>query len=217
MRVRFNKKQRDELRYQGLCAAQVNQLENALPLIRERLIRPIPVASVREELSKLKKALARVDDKIRLKMPKSRAGGEALTRLYLAQMLKAQNPHEMVTLQDLLKRANDLVNSAIAGIPKSRGRFRRSSPKLKGSGELISLISRALRWEHGADGHRPANKLFAPPLDIRIGHNRRFLTISGIVSNTTGGWSVEEAIKAFRYNLKQIASTETRITGSVSV
>jgi hypothetical protein len=203
-RVEFNDEQREILARQGLLPAQVDQLENTLPLIRERLIRPIPVASVREELSKLKKELTSVYKRICLNMPKSRAGGEALARLYQAQVLNAKSPHEMVTLQDLLKMANDLVECAIARIPKSRGRIVRSSPNLKGPGEIITLISRALQAAHATDRRGSANKLSVPPLDIRIGHNRPFLTISGIVSDTTGGWSVDEAIKAYRYNLKQI-------------
>jgi hypothetical protein len=210
MRATFDDGQRAVLKNLGLVPAQLEQLENALPRIRERLRRPIPIRSVREELCKLKNALARVDERIRLKMPKRSAGGEALARLYQAQAQKAQNPHEMVTLQILLKTANDLVDCAIAGLPKSRGRIRRSSPALKGSGELITLIVGALQAGQAAHCRGPANKQSAPPL-IRIGPNKRFVTIAGTVSAITGEWSVDEAIRAYRSNTKKIASEEKRV------
>lgn len=209
-RVEFTVEQQKILERQGLSRAQVNQLQIALPRIRERLVRPLPIASVREELRKLKKALSRVENRMRVKMPKSRAGAEALTRLYQSQSIRARTPNEMVTLQDLLRTANDLVDYAIAGTPRSRGRIARSSPKLKGSGELITLISRALQSDHAEDHYGRANSRSVPARNIRIGHNSQFSCVAGIVSEVTGNWSVEEAIKAYRYNLKQLKSEGKR-------
>lgn len=211
-RVAFDKGQRAILGNQRLFPDQIEQLEHSLPVIRERIVSPIPIKSVREELSKLKRALNRADE-ICLEMPKRHsAGGEALSRLYQAAVQRNPLEVEVVTLQDLLKTANNLVECAIAGLPKSRGRRQRSSPLLNGSGELITPIVRALHTGHAAHYRRLANKQSVPKFDIRVARNNtRFSTIVGIVSDATGEWNVDEAIRAYLKNMEIIADEEKRI------
>jgi hypothetical protein len=207
--MRFEKVQRKALENLGLYPAQIKQLEIAVPVIKQRL-RPTPVKTVRTELCKLKKAITSVEKKC-LRMQSRPGGGEALTRVHLAALMKAQNPHEAVTLRSLLETAHDIVESAISGLPKSRGRIGRSSPMLKGPGELITLIFGALQTGYAAHCHALAQPQSVPPFAIRIGLNRRFSTIAGIVADVTGGWNVEEAIKSHRYNMKKMASEERRM------
>lgn len=207
--ITFDAGQRRILKNQGWFPEQVAELEKALHLIRERMIPPIPIACVRGELLQLKKVLTRLEKKF-LEMPKSSAGregqGEALARLYQAAVQKAVDPHEVVTLENLITAANVLVDCAIAGLPKSRGKRQRSSPLLNGSGELITPIVRALHTGHAAHYRGLAS---VPKFDIRIARNNtRFLDIVGIVSSASGDWSVDEAIKAYRYNMKKIAEED---------
>lgn len=195
-RVTFDGGQRADLQKKGgLSLTQVEQLDTMLSAIAQRLKPPIPSSSVRDQLSKLKKALILIR-----RMPERPAGAEALTRLQVALTLTTRSPQEVTPLQNLLAMASaaeKAVDDAIAGLPKFRGKIRRSSPMLSGSGELITLILKALQTG------RPAT-------DIGVSH-AQFLIIAGIVRDATGSWSVEEAIYNYRSNLKVITAEEKRI------
>jgi hypothetical protein len=203
----FNDGQQADLLNQGLFLTQIKQLEKVVPAIRERRKKPIPSSRVKEELLKLKKALTVIE-----KMPQRPAGSEALTRLSHAQMLTqmpTQNPRQTVTLQIFLEAANAtkaLVDDAISGLPKYRGRIQRSSPRLNGSGEIITLIVGALQRGHAEHCRDLVDRKHLPAFDIQAKrHNNRFTCIVGIVSDVTGGWSLDEAIRAYQNNLKLIA------------
>jgi len=220
MQVKFNDDQRDELKKAGLFPPQVENLERMLPVIKERLKRPISSSSVREKLLSLKKSLIQVGDRMRA-MPKSRAGGEALARLHQAGVQKAQNPHEMATLEALLKAANEVLNCAIAGVPKNRGKIGRSSPKLSGSGELITLIFGALQRGYVEYVDGSADMHLVPKFNIRVGHNKTFKTIAHIMFQAAGkveatGKEVSfgDAVKAYSRNMKINGVEEKRMFGA---
>jgi hypothetical protein len=152
---------------------------------------------VREKLTDFAKVLRRVET-LYVRMSTSRAPGspEAAARLNLAEDAVAQlhgrhrQPGEDI-LHDSLETATAIANYALDNLPRTRRSTRRDSA------EFIQLIVKALQVGHGEHFVNEGKPM--PAFTIAVTRNKApFLEIARIVSEASGGWSVDDAIRAYR-------------------
>lgn len=199
MPPKFTAVQRCALLSLGIYPEQVHRLEIlALPSIFSRTIRPAPMQDVRDKLAKLAAALAEVE---RLYVRISSTPGascEALWRLYQAQTDLGFTALEQIdTLHDSLETATGIVNRALEDLPQVQRTGKRNSA------EFVRLIYRALQLGHaehfdcaGFGDERAKEPM--PPFLIRVTRKRKpFPQVAEIVSESTGGWSVDDAIRRY--------------------
>jgi hypothetical protein len=143
---------------------------------------------VRDKLTELLKPLRKAEKLyVRLSATKSRPAGEARERLYLAQDALQV---DMDLLHDSLEGATNIVNRALDDLPKTR----RSSSR--NSTEFVRLMLKALQGGHGEHFANQGKPM--PGFDIRVARKAKpFPQIAEIVSEATGGWSVDDAIRAY--------------------
>jgi hypothetical protein len=143
---------------------------------------------VREKLRDLVKPLRRAE-KLYVRMSTSRilASAEARERLYLAQdTLKVG----LDSLHDSLECASKIVNRALEDLPKSRRSTQRNSA------EFVRLIHKALAGGHAE--HFVSQGKPMPPFLITVARKKKpFPEIARIVSEASGAWGVDDAIRAY--------------------
>jgi hypothetical protein len=207
MRPAFSAEQQRELLKLGLYREQVLRLQITLSSISWRCAPTVRMQDVREKLTDFAKALGRVET-LYVRMSTSRTPGsaEAASRLNLAEDAMAQlrrrhrQPGEDI-LHDSLETATDIVNYALDNLPRARRSTRRDSA------EFIRLIVNALHAGHGE--HFVNHGGAMPGFTIEVSRKKApFPDIARITSEASGGWSSDDAIRAF---LKQGGSTELSV------
>jgi hypothetical protein len=207
MRLAFSPEQQRELLKLGLYREQVLRLQLTLPSISWRCAPTVRMQDVREKLTDFAKALGRVET-LYMRMSTSRTPGsaEVAARLNLAEDATAQlrgrprQPGEDI-LHDSLETATDIVNYALKDLPRTRRSTRRDSA------EFIRLIVKALHAGHGE--HFVNQGAPMPGFTIEISRKKApFPDIVCITSEASGGWSSDDAIRAY---LKQGAATERSV------
>lgn len=188
MRWKFTAEQREELLKLGLYPEQVHRLELYLPSIGWRCAPGPRMQDVREKLKEMAKPLGRIE-KLYLRMctSKNPASQEASTRLYLAQEELSVG---IDMLHDSLEAATNIVNLALKNLAPERRSTRRNSV------EFVRMILKAL---HGGHGEHFSNKgKPMPAFAIDVARKRKpFPDIARIMSEASGGWSSDEAIRAY--------------------
>jgi len=205
MRPRFTQKQKAVLRQHGLYEEQIDCLEATLPAVRSAMQKPVPMTEVFDWLKKVQKPLQNALKRYHgLKKYVAGASGEVLSRLHIAEMQQVQNPHEIKTLGDHLNAANDIVSSACASVPR-RSRGRRIDQSV--AGHPIQLILNALERGHSQHFTGPS----PPAFGIRV--SRTMAKVRGIVeviSEVTGSWSAEEAIRQYQQKVGGSSGRKSR-------
>jgi hypothetical protein len=203
MRRVFSAEQQRELLKLGLYREQVRRLQITLSSISWRCAPTVRMQDVREKLTDFAKALGRVET-LYVRMSTSRALGsaEAATRLNLAEDAMAQlrgrhrQPGEDI-LHDSLETASDIVKYALNNLPRTRRSTRRDSA------EFIRLIVKALHAGHGENFVSQEKPM--PGFTIEVSRKKApFSDIARITSEASGGWSSDDAIRAY---LKQRGAT----------
>jgi predicted DNA-binding protein len=188
MRWTFTDQQRNELLSLGLYPEQVQRLGQYLPSLGWRCASGPRMQEVRDRLSDLAKAMGRVE-KLYLRMSVSRntANQESCSRLYLAQeALKVGQD----ALEESLEAATNIVSRALDDLPRTRRSTRRDSA------EFVRLIFKALAGGH-AD-HFLNRGEPVPAFLIRVARKKKpFPEIARVVSEATGHWSYDDAIRAY--------------------
>jgi hypothetical protein len=195
MRCAFTDEQRQELL--GLVyPEQLKRLEAyALPSISWRQTRPPGMRAVRERLTELAKTLGCVENiYVRMSTSKIPAAQEASARLLSASDNLLTDPDR---LGESLETASTIVNHALECLPPTRRSTR------KNSAEFVRLILKALQLGHAEHFHcagygdTPSIEPM-PPFLIRVGRKRKpFADVVRIVSEATGEWSSDDAIKSY--------------------
>jgi len=170
-----------------LYPEQVNRLQLFLQSIASREQRQTPRSEVREKLKDLQRALARVQRLyFKLAMPSSIAGGTASAALYLATESLG---HDQDALHESLATATEIVACALGAMPPAR-------PCNFPHSDYVRLIRKALMLGHVE--HFQGLSQTVPPFDIQVSRKRKpFPAIVGVVSDATGGWGVDDAIRAW--------------------
>jgi hypothetical protein len=185
---RFTAAQREILvKIAGLYPEQVTRLQLFLQSIVSREQRQIPRSEVREKLKDLQRALAHVEKRyMKLAMPSSVVSGTASAALYLAIDTLG---HERDALLDSLATATEIVACALDAMPPAR-------PRKFPHSDYVRLILKALQLGHVEHFQRLRQSV--PSFDIRVSRKRKpFPEVAGVVSDATGGWSVDDAIRAW--------------------
>jgi hypothetical protein len=184
----FTEEQQKDLLALGLHPEQVQRLKLTLPSIGWRCARGPGMQDVRDKLSDLVKPLRRAEKLyVRLSTSRILASAEARERLYLAQeTLKVG----LDALHDSLESASKIVNRALDDLPRTRRSTRRNTA------EFVRLIHKALAGghaEHFVNRGKPM-----PPFLITVTRKRKpFPEIARMVSEASGGWGVDDAIRAY--------------------
>lgn len=200
--VTFTVEQRQELLGLGLFPEQVEVLENdALQSISWRQ-RPAPrMADVRETLAEFAEALGRVEQLDgQIYMLGTPARVEAASRIDMAQEalgLDSLQPNDWDKFHDSLKLATKIVQRALKDLPNAQRRWRLDYPLFmrrimgaleRGHAEHFNCISR---------GDAPSIEPM-PAFRIRVARKRPpFPRVAEIVAEASGGWSVDDAIRAY--------------------
>jgi hypothetical protein len=192
----FTAEQRKELRELGLFPEQVRRLEAySLQSISWRQTRPPRMQDVRERLTDLAKVVKRAERAyVRISTSKIAASQEANVRLLsAAEELLADSDK----LGASLEAATNIVNEALEYLPPTRRSTR------KNSAHFVTLIVKALELGHVEHfrctgyGEGPSDERM-PPFLIRVARKKKpFPGIARIVSDASGGWSCEDAIRAY--------------------
>lgn len=182
----------------GLYPEQVNRLQLLLQSITSREQRQTPRSEVREKLSDLQLALTRVERLyMKLAMPSSVASGTASAALCLATDALG---HDQDALHDSLATATEIVARALDDMPPAR-------PRNFPHSDYVRLIRNALMLGHAEHFQRLSQPISS--FDIRVSRKRKpFPEIVDVVSVTTGGWSVDDAIRAW---LKESRGKEAKV------
>lgn len=216
-RPQFTPVQRDQLLQLGLFREQIQLLQSHLPSIVWRQVPSPRMQDVRDKLTKLAKLLGNVESLYGKLCTGKGAAAEAYNRLYLAQdslrqdflreppeeermctvnvdgsvhAVPAPNPYENHdVLHDSLQTATTIVNRALTDLPKTRRSTRRNSA------DHVRQIRKALELGHGQRFQKQGEVM--PPFLIKVARNGPFVEIVRIVSDSTGGWSVDDAIRAY--------------------
>jgi hypothetical protein len=144
---------------------------------------------VRDKLETLRKAQKRVEKLYeRLSTPASAASGEAMNRLYLSQEALG---HPLDSLHDSLETASSIVDRALVDLPRVRRSTRLNSV------DVVLLILKALGLGHAE--HFVNRREPMPAFLITVTRKKKpFPQVAQIVSEASGGWSVEDAIRAYQ-------------------
>ena len=188
MRWTFTDQQRSELLSLGLYPEQVQRLGQYLPSLGWRSTSRPRMQEVRERLFDLTRALERVEKQyLRMSVSRNPANRESCSRLYLAQeALKLGQD----ALEESLEVATNIVNRALDDLPRTRRSTRRDSA------EFVRLILKALEGGH-ADHFVNRGKPI-PAFLIRVARKKKpFPDVARVVSEATGQWSSDDAIKSF--------------------
>ena len=200
MRPKFTVEQRSELLSLPIYPEQVHRLETyALSSISWRLVRPPRMRDVREKLEHLATALERVERLYVRISTSAGASAEASSRLYLAQeALGFSHRNQVDTLHDSLETATKIVNRALADVPKKRRTTRQNST------EFVQRILDALMLGHvdhfrcSGFGDTPLEPAPMPGFLITVARKAGlFPEVARIVSEASGGWSSDDAIRAY--------------------
>jgi hypothetical protein len=199
-RCMFTADQRQELRRLDLFPEQIKQLEKeALPAISWRLRPPPRMADVRETLAGFLEALDRVEQLyVKMYMLGTRARVEAASRLDLAQEALGFDPtsHDgMDKLHDSLETATKIVRRALQDLPKIQRRTRLNSAQFVR--KILGALHRghAEHFDCSGYGDAPSRQPMKPFL-IKVARKKPpFPQIVEIVSEASGGWSAEDAIR----------------------
>jgi hypothetical protein len=199
----FTDDQRRNLLQLGLFAEQVTRLEsNTLQSIAWRMVRPPHMQDVREKLVDLTKALNRVERLYkRLSTTATAASAEVRSRLYMAQEALGFNPlmpEERDKLDDSLESATNIVRRALQDLPQVPRSTRRNSV------QFVRLILEALHLGHvehfrcSGYGDTPREPEHMPQFLIEVARKERpFPQVAEIVAEASGGWSADDAIRAY--------------------
>jgi hypothetical protein len=196
VRHSFTDDQRKELLNLGLHPEQLRRLEtHALQSISWRQTRAPRMWDVRDKLTDLAKSLERVEKiYIRMSTSKLAASKEASARL---QSAADDVFGDADKLGDSLEAASEIANRALGLLSRTRRSTRRNTVY------FLRLILNALAFGHSEHfacsgyGDTPFKEPM-PPFLIRIARKKRpFPHIARIVSEATGGWSVDDAIKVY--------------------
>lgn len=188
MRWTFTAEQRKELLELELYPEQVHRLELYLPSFGWRCAAGSRMQDVRDKLTEMASPLRQLKRLyLRMSMSKNPASQETSSRLYLAQeTLRAG----MDTLHDSLEAATNIVNRALEDLPRTRRSTRRNSR------EFVRMILKALQGGHAEHFVNKGQPM--PPFLIRVTRRRKpFPDIARIVSEASGGWSSDDAIRAY--------------------
>jgi hypothetical protein len=187
-RWKFTAEQRKELLRLRLYPEQVHRLELFLPSIGWRSARGPRMQDVREKLTRLAKALERVERLyVQLSTSRNLTSQEVSTRLYLAQeALKAG----LDTLHDLLETATTIVNRAIDDLPDARRSTKRNTA------EFVKLILKALALGHCEHFSNKVKPMPAFLIEVRR-KKKPFPDIAQIVAEASGEWGVDDAIRTY--------------------
>lgn len=225
----FTADERKQLLDLGLFPEQVARLEsNALKSIGWRQARPPTMTQVRETLIDLQKPL-RCLTRVYLKMSTSRTAGnaEALGRIYMAQEalgFDPLKPEERDKLHDSLETATEIVQRALEDLPQSQRRGRSCGA------EFIRLIHHALKFGHtdhfrckGYGDTGPESQPM-PAFMIRVTRTRKanhrkrrgipFGEIAFLVSQASGEWSSDDAIRAYQAQRRKLNSAQRKYVES---
>ena len=196
MRRTFTVDQQQELLELGLYHEQVRRLEAyALPSISWRQARPPRMQDVRDRLTALAKPLRQVEKLyVRMSTSKIAASQEASARLQSASDNLLADGDK---LHDSLETATTIVNHALELLSPTR----RSTKK--NSAYFVHLILNALAQGHvehfecSGYGDAPSREPM-PPFPIRVTRKKRpFPQVARIVSEASGKWSSEDAIRTY--------------------
>jgi hypothetical protein len=195
MRRSFTDDQRRELLGLGLYPEQVQRLEtHALQSISWRQARAPRMQDVRDKLTDLAKSLERVEKiYVRMSTSKLAASKEASARLQSAADDVCGDADK---LGESLETASKIANRALEWLSRTRRSTRRNTAY------FVRLILHALALGHSDHfactgyGDTPFKEPM-PPFLIRIARKKRpFPDIARIVSEATGCWGADDAIKA---------------------
>jgi hypothetical protein len=194
----FTAEQRQELLVRlGVYPEQVRRLEtHVLQSIWWRQVRPPRMQDVRERLADLAKALRRVETLyVRMSVSKIAASQEANARLQSAADDLLADADK---LGESLETATNIVNRALEYFSPTRRSTR------KDSAYFVRLILKALQLGHAEHfdctgyGDTPPSRDPMRPFLICVGRKRKpFAEIARIVSEATGEWSSDDAIKSY--------------------
>lgn len=167
----FIDEQRETLRSRGLDDAQIDRLEALLPALCAPPARP-RMQDVRDQLDDLAKAAERLQKRYaRLNRSREPASDQARTRLQFAQ--------EQLGYTDwsTLERSIDTVARITAAARAGTSGDRRRSSYRNPIGQILAALA---------------------PAAFEVTRKKQpFLGIAQIVSEASGGWSVDDEIRAF--------------------
>jgi hypothetical protein len=211
MRHQFTDEQRQELIDLDLYPEQLQRLEtSALQSISWRQTPAPRMQDVRDRLTDLEKALKRAETLyIRMSTSKGGASQEANARLQSAADDLFADADE---LGESLETAAGIVNRALEWLSPARRSTRRDTAY------FVRLILHAL--EVGHSDHfdcrgfgDTAVQAILPPFLIRVARKKKpFADVVRIVSNASGGWSADDAIRAYlRLPRDKVEMSERRL------
>jgi hypothetical protein len=170
------------------------------------MVPPPHMADVRKNLSDLANLLNRVERLyVKLSTTATGANQETVSWLYMAQEtlgFDPLKPDERDKLHDSLQTATSIVRRALEDLPKVRRSTARRSAK------FVRLIEKELRLGHVGNfrcsgyGDTPTEpepmSAFLIEVARGVGHRGRpFPRVAEIVAEASGGWSADDAIRAY--------------------
>jgi hypothetical protein len=188
MRWQFTVDQQRELLKLGLYPEQVHRLGLYLPSIGWRCAPGPRMQDVRDKLTELAKLLERTRKLyVRMFTSKILSSQEASSRLYLAQ---EELNREIDAFQDSLETSSTIVDHALSSLLPVRRSTR------KNTAQFVSFIVKALQAGHGE--HFVNLNEPMPPFLIEVARKKQpFPEIARIVSEASGGWGFDDAIRAY--------------------
>jgi hypothetical protein len=196
IRPAFSDEQQRELLKLGMYFEQILRLQVTLSSVAWRCAPTVRMQDVREKLTDFAKALRRVETLyVRMSTSRNFGNAEAAARLNLAEDETAQlrgrhrQPGEDI-LHDSLETASDIASYALKNLPRTRRSTRRNSA------EFIGLIVNALQGGHGEHFVNQGEPM--PGFTIEVSRKKApFPDIVRITSEASGGWSSDDAIRAY--------------------